>query len=292
MQLSPLRTSRPTPPDLARALEAAAAELGHRPAVTLLHPGGREEQSVASLAQWAAKGAHLLELDLLLGPGDELLLDAPAGWGAAAVCLAAWWAGVTVVLPEAAGAHRPLDPDDANDPDDAGDLGRTDDLDEPAAAAPTVAVVHEDRTPPQTSELLRLGDALDGSPLAEVPGEPWASAVQTFPDQPPVPRAAPEAVALRQGARRWTHAEVLAAAGALGAGTYGLRTANAVDDPGADDAGSTAAGTRGADTLTPAQAIAVAARPLVAERPTVILRGVEPAVAAGERITTWADEPS
>jgi uncharacterized protein (TIGR03089 family) len=242
VQLVPPRRSGPPPEDLATALRVAAEQLGQRPAVTVLHPGGREEQGVASLAQWAAKGAHLLTLDLLLGPGDRLYLDAPPSWQVAAVCLAAWWAGLEVTLDGADGA--------------------------------AVAVLHESRRAPVgAGEVLWLGDGLDGGPLGEVVGESWADAVQTFPDQPPAPLAAPGAAALRVGGASATQAALLERAGDLGGGTAGIEVA-ADEHLRAPDARR--------DEL-----VAIAVRPLVAHRPTVVLRGVERDAAAGDRVSVW-----
>ncbi len=233
MQLGPAPVPPPASPDLAAALTAASRHLGHRPAVTVLRPNRRDEQGMASLAQWAAKGAHLLEADLLLEPGDRIRLDAPLSWTTAAVCLAAWWAGIAVSLDGRAG----------------------------------VAIVHEARPAPTgDTDVLWLGDDVDGSPLAEVDGEPWVRAVQAFPDQPPPPRAGPDLPALVTAARAWTHAAVLEAAAGLGDGTLGLD---------------------GAITDVATGTIAVTARPLVTGRPTVILDGVGRDAAWGERVATW-----
>jgi hypothetical protein len=234
VQLAPPPSSRPSPTDLPRALDDAATTLGHRPAITLLRAHGREEQGVASLRQWAAKGAHLLEADLLLEPGDRVSLRAPVGWGGAAVALAAWWSGLVVTLDGEA----------------------------------EVAVVHEGLTPPPGAEdVLWLGDAIDGSPLGEVGGEAWAEAVQAFPDHPPAPRGTGDHVALEAGDAAWTQAELLARVEADGVeGTLGI------------DAG----------TIEPvAGLLAVAVRPLLASRPTVVLAGVDRAAAAGERVAVW-----
>jgi uncharacterized protein (TIGR03089 family) len=234
MHLAPPPSSKPAPDDLPRALQDAAELLGHRPAVTLLSPRGREEQGVASLRQWAAKGAHLLEADLLLEPGDRVALRAPVGWGAAAVALAAWWAGLVVTLD--------------------GDA--------------EVAVVHEGRqAPPGAQDVLWLGDAVDGSPLSEVATEAWAVAVQAFPDQPPPPRGEGRHLALEADGSAWTQAELLARVEADGVeGTLGI------------DAG----------TIDPVEGLlAVAIRPLLASRPTVVLAGVGRAVAEGERVAVW-----
>lgn len=175
--------------DVARALRSAAGRLGHRPAVTVLRTGRREEQGFRSLLRWAAKGAHLLSLECLLEPGDRLRLQAPADWVSAAVCYAAWWVGLTVTVD-----------DDAS-----------------------VAVHHEALPPPEGADtLFALGDAPDGSPLGDTTSEAWAAAVQAFPDQPPEPAAAPDRAAVEAGARRWTQSDLVRAArqwdgeGALG----------------------------------------------------------------------------
>jgi uncharacterized protein (TIGR03089 family) len=147
VQLRPPPDPSAVPSDVATGLRAASEELGFRPAVTVLRPDRRDEQGVATLAQWAAKGAHLLEADLGLGPGDRLHVDVPAGWTLAAVCLAAWWAGITVTTD-----------------------GSTE-----------VAVVEEGRPVPSgVADLLRTGAAVDGAPLATTEGEAWSEAVQTF----------------------------------------------------------------------------------------------------------------
>ncbi len=235
MQLAPPPGPRPTPPDLVVALRDAADTLGHRPAVTLLRRGRREEQGMASLAQWAAKGSHLLEADLLLEPGDRLALRAPVGWGAAAVALAAWWAGLVVTLD--------------------GDA--------------EVAVVHEDLDPPPGAvDVLRLGDAVDGSPLGEdVAGEAWAQAVQSFPDHPPPARGHGQAAALQWAGGAATQRELIDRVSADAEGTLGVDAA----------------------TIHPVEGLlAVAVRPLLTGRPTVVLDGVDREAAAGERVTHWA----
>lgn len=224
------------PPDeLAAGLATRSSSLGHRPAVTLLRPGTREEQGFASLAQWASKGSHLIGLDLLLEPGDRLLYAGPAGWMPAAVTAAAWWAGLTVV--------------------DAG----------PAE----VAIVHERADVGADAEtVFAIGDAVDGSPRSPATLEPWSVAVQSFPDQPPPPRAAPDRPAVVLGGRTLTHGEVVATATALGDnGPLGVE----------------------ADGLTVADwLLAVCARPLVTGQPTVVVRdGASRDDAAPERVTSW-----
>lgn len=235
MQLRPPPDPTAVPVDVASGLRDAARTLGFRPAVTVLRAQRRDEQGVATLAQWAAKGSHLLETDLGLGPGDRLHVDTPAGWPLAAVCLAAWWAGVTVVTD--------------------GDA--------------EVAVVDEARpVPPGTVDLLRTGAAVDGAPLHPVDGESWAEAVQPFPDAPPPPRAAADLAALAHGPRRWTQRELLADAATLGdpRGTVGIE-ASATD---------------------PVLAVlAVAARPIALQRPTVVLDGVDRHAAEADRVTVW-----
>jgi uncharacterized protein (TIGR03089 family) len=191
VQLTPPSRPDPEVTDLAAALRAATERVGAGPAITVLFPEGRQEQGMASLAQWAAKGAHLLELDAMLGPGDTIGLDAPLSWTSAAVCLAAWWAGVAVALD--------------------GDV--------------EVAVVHEDRHgAARGDDVYVLGDGIDGGPTGDPGDEPWVRAVQTFPDHPPPPRASADAVALRSGSRAWTQRDLLERARTLapGSGTVGV----------------------------------------------------------------------
>lgn len=181
MQLSDAPGSLPEADDLAGALRNAADRLGHRPALTVVRPDRRDEQGFASLARWAAKGAHLLQLEALLDPGDRLRLHSPVDWPAVTVCLAAWWIGVHV----------------------------TTDGDAP------VAVVHASlHAPGDADDVYVLGDAVDGSPDDPTDHEPWSVAVQTFPDQPPEPQAGSDRPAAEAGTDTWTHAELLAAASA------------------------------------------------------------------------------
>jgi hypothetical protein len=210
----------------------AARELGHRPAITVVRRGRRDEQGMASLAQWAAKGAHLLEADLLLEPGDRLALRGPASWPLAAVALAAWWAGILVTLD--------------------GDA--------------EVAVVHEGHAPPPgAQDVLFTGEAVDGSPTGPVDGEPWAQAVQAFPDHPPTPRGHAGAPALEHGGHLATQQELIA---------------RVADEHGV--LGIDAAMVGAVDGL-----VAVAVRPVVTGRATVVLAGADREDAAGERVAVW-----
>ncbi len=261
--------------DLAAALARARDALGHRPLLTVLRPGVREEQSAVSLAQWAAKGAHLLSADLLLEPGDRLHLDAGLGWPAVAVLYAAWWSGVVVELPD----QQPPSPSDPSDPSNPSDPS------DPA----TVAVLQEGRPASAgVEEVLWLGDAIDGGPSAAVGGEAWTRACQAFPDHPPPPQAGPDTLALVVGGLEWTHAQLLERARSLGLdGPFGVEVATdgrwAAGPAAAGEAADQAAG----EPRTLAVIAASAVRPLLAGRPTAVLRGVDRAAASGERIRGW-----
>lgn len=187
----------PPPTDVADALARGAAALGHRPAVTVLHPGARYEQSGASLANWAGKGAHLLELDHLVGPGTVVGIDAPACWTTAAVALATWWLG---------GCVRP-----GADPTDAVTVGHL-----------AGAVDAPDAPLGGIEPALVVGDGLDGAPVPPGRHAAFTHEAQPLPDHPPGHHAAPDAVALVSGGRSWTQAELLARAATLGTGTLGL----------------------------------------------------------------------
>ena len=233
MQLRP--ASPPTPPgDLAAGLAACARDRGQRPAVTELSAAGRAEQGFVSLAQWAAKGAHLLAMDLTAGPGTPVLVDVPPGWTLAAVCAAVWWVGGTVVVGGAGGT------------DVAG------------------AIVHETRSPPDTRDVYRVGDALDGGLTTDVGGLVWAEEVQAFPDVPPPSAAREDLPALDDGVPV-THADLVASLAAE-EGVLGVDLA----------------------TFAGHGVREVAARPLVTGRATVVLRDVDRDAAAGDRVTTWA----
>ncbi len=183
-----------TPPsDLAQALGRGARRLGHRPAVTVLHAFARYEQSGASLANWAAKGSHLLELDHLVGPDDAIAIAAPACWTTASAALAAWWLGAAVRL-DSAGA--------------------------------TVTIRHETAIPASDAvgEMLLVGDALDGGPTGPADHPVWTHEAQTMPDAPPAAAAGADRIALVRGAQRLTQQEVITMADDLGEGVLGVET--------------------------------------------------------------------
>lgn len=198
MQLGGSRTDQPVPIHVAEALTAGATALGHRPAVTVLHRQARYEQSGISLANWAAKGAHLLELDHLVGPGSTVRLLAPPCWTSASVALATWWLGGTVALT-------------SSDP-----------------AEVTVGHPSQVRAQEVGHPDLLLGDGLDGAPAPDDPvatpaGIPaWTHEAQPLPDHPPPAHARGDLPALRTASRTWSQAELLAMAGALGEGTLGV----------------------------------------------------------------------
>ncbi len=177
MQLQPAHPPAP-PSDLAAGLASCARERGQRPAVTVLSPDGRAEQGYVTLAQWAAKGAHLLAMDLDAGPGTRIAVDVPPGWTLAAVCAAVWWVGGTVVV---------------GDPTDVAG-----------------AVVHASRPRPVAPEVYVVGDAVDGGVTGRSGELVWAEEVQAFPDAPPPPGAGPDVPALERDGVRRTHAELVA----------------------------------------------------------------------------------
>jgi len=178
----------PTSTDVAGLVREAARTLGHRPAVTVVARSSRTEQGVASLAGWCAKGAHLIGDELGLAPGDVLGLDAPPSWTTATVCLAAWWAGVTIV---------------------------------PADRADTV-VVHARRRRPDATRVLVVGDDIDGGDADVDPDDTWTLLAQPMPDRAPTPGGDADALALRLPTVALTQAALIARAGVGPAGTLGL----------------------------------------------------------------------
>jgi len=156
--------------DVPSAVRAMAQQAGHRPAITLLGPTGRQEQSYTSVAQWTAKTAHWLELDMLLEPGGRLGLVGPPGWVPAVAALGAWWAGLVVVTG-------------------------------PEAAAADVVVAHATEVPAAASDVFTWGWGFDGAaePTAGGGAEPFVHTVQPFPDDPPPPRGTPTSPAMIAG---------------------------------------------------------------------------------------------
>jgi hypothetical protein len=228
------RSTGPAPTDLAAALRGAATALGHRPAISALTPTGRQEQSFASLAQWAAKTAHWLTLEHLLEPRARVGIVGPPGWVPAAAALGAWWLGCTVV----------------------------------GEADADVVVAHAAHVPTGAGELVTWGWDFDGTAGAADPDgfEPFAHAVQPFPDQPPAPTATAEALALVTPAVAETQRELLDRWDATVTTPVGV----------------------GPDAPLAAWLPAVAVRPLVVGRPTVVLAaGVDPTAASGDRVAEW-----
>lgn len=198
MQLAGRPVTAPPPTDLAEVLRSGTARLGHRPAVTVLHGHARYEQSGTSLANWAAKGAHLLELDHLVGPDIVVDLDAPACWTVAAAALATWWLGGAVRVAAEGGDG-------------------------------VVTVRHETRLEARDvtrdGPTLVVGDALDGGPTSPVTDPVWTHEALPMPDALPAPRARSDGLALLQDTRAWSPREIIDLAGSLGNGVLGVEVA-------------------------------------------------------------------
>lgn len=177
MNLLTFTSAQSTPSTLAEALRSAARH-GQRPAVTALTNSGRYEQSYVSLAQWAAKGAHLLQSELGCGPGARLAVCSRVSWHTAAIVLGAWWVGVEVTT----------------DPSGAAVVIVSDDT------LPTVAHAH----------MFSVGDAIDGAPVEPFGIAAWTQEVRLFPDTPPPATCTPESIALHDTTGSFTHADLVA----------------------------------------------------------------------------------
>jgi len=189
VQLAGKGHAGPLSSDIPEAIRSGAAALGHRPAVTVLHPASRYEQSGASLANWAAKGAHLLQLDHAVAAGDPVGLLAPPCWTSASAALAAWWLGAIVDL----------------------------------SGAGAVSLVHQHRTAPQgAGAVLRLGDGLDGGPQGASSDPVWTHEAQPMPDHPPPAAGEAHAPALRIDGRLLSQEDLLGLATSLPPGTAGV----------------------------------------------------------------------
>jgi uncharacterized protein (TIGR03089 family) len=92
-----VRTNQPsTPSDLLRAA------LRRAPAAPLLTAyddvaASRVELSATTFANWVAKSANLLQEEFDVGPGSRVAVVLPPHWQSAAVLMAAWSCGATVV---------------------------------------------------------------------------------------------------------------------------------------------------------------------------------------------------
>jgi len=174
--LSP-NVNQATPQTLADAVRNATHH-GHRPAVTAITENGRYEQSYASMAQWVAKGAHLLQSDLMIEPGEKLAICSRLSWHTQAIVLAAWWVGLDVTTnPQGAAVvivSSPLSHDG---------LG---------------------------AHVFSVGDAIDGAPLVPFGVPAWTHGVRLFPDAPPPATCTPQMIALSDKTDRFTHAQLLA----------------------------------------------------------------------------------
>lgn len=177
MNLLTFTSAQAGPSTLAEAVRIAARH-GQRPAITALTHVGRYEQSYVSLAQWAAKGAHMLQSDLGCEPGTRLAVCSRVSWHTTAIVLGAWWVGVEVTT----------------DPSDA-----------------AVVIVSDDsmESMPHT-HMFSVGDAIDGAPIEPFGIPAWTQEVRLFPDTPPPATCTPESVALRDTTGYFTHADLVA----------------------------------------------------------------------------------
>ncbi|OHV41964.1 MULTISPECIES: TIGR03089 family protein [Pseudofrankia] len=112
-------------PGVAAALAARLRADGASPMVTFYDDatGERVELSGVTLDNWVAKTANLLVDTLGLGPGDRVGVDLPAHWLAVVILLAAWSAGLEVlVAPDSAGAETGPLADGTEAADEAGQV--------------------------------------------------------------------------------------------------------------------------------------------------------------------------
>ena len=251
MRITGLSARPPQSDDVASALTGAVGLLGQRPAITALGPGGRREQGFASLAGWVAKGANLLTVELGVGVGARVAVAGPPGWPLAAVTLATWWVGATVV---------PAGSEDA--------------------ASADVSVLHVATTAPDAGgERFWFGDALDGTgdaPEGARGGEQWSDAVTPHGDRPPAPARDGGLVAIAgHGGHAQTQRELLAGL-TDASGVLAIARRGAEDILIRPDAAPIVA--------------ALALRPLVTGAATVVIGHDDPdrdAHAQAERVAHW-----
>jgi len=261
---------RPEPSsDVASALSGAVARLGQRPAVTSHGAEGRHEQGFVSLAGWAAKGANLLRDEFGLAAGDRLGVASPPGWPLAAVTLAAWWLGITIVPASTPGLLLTV---------------RHVALPDVPAGGPAGG-----RTAARGGDVLWLGDALDGTGIPPTHGdECWTDAVIPHPDRAPTPVRDGSAVALDlSGAdqhgdsavdRTASQLQLLTSVSADPAGVVGILRRGGTDL------------LSGSDAVR--QLTALVVRPLVSGSATVVAPADEVArarISTAERVVRWLE---
>ncbi len=88
------------PPTIPAALAAALRTDPGRPLVTFYDDatGERVELSVKTFDNWVSKIANLFSDELMLEPGDRVAIDLPTHWLSPVTAVAAWVAGLVVVL--------------------------------------------------------------------------------------------------------------------------------------------------------------------------------------------------
>lgn len=87
----------PAPP--ARTLLDSLESLGPHPALVWYGEGSRVELSGHVLANWVIKTVNFMDHELMLRPGEEMVLDLPPHWKRLVLALAAWSLGATVMEP-------------------------------------------------------------------------------------------------------------------------------------------------------------------------------------------------
>lgn len=91
-----------TLPGLLAALEAR----GPHPALVWYADEGRTELSGHVLANWIIKSANHLGEEIMLEPGEQVVLDLPPHWKRLVLAFAAWSLGATVDVPDGDGIER------------------------------------------------------------------------------------------------------------------------------------------------------------------------------------------
>ncbi|MGY1743492.1 MULTISPECIES: TIGR03089 family protein [unclassified Blastococcus] len=91
------------PPTPSGLLDATVRRAGAAPLLTHYDDvaASRVELSAATFANWVAKTANLLQEEFDVGPGSRVAVVLPAHWQTAAVLMAAWGCGATVLEPAA-----------------------------------------------------------------------------------------------------------------------------------------------------------------------------------------------
>lgn len=199
------------PTTLADLVATRTRHRGHRPLLTWYDDltGARTELSYATADNWAAKIANMLAEEFDAGPGSTIALDLDGHWTTAALVLACWKLGATLIADADAGAGGGVAA--ASTAGATGDASAV--VNAGAASDADIVCCHETRLGDHPSgPVVVVGDGFTGEPTGTVDerdGLVLLGDVHGFADDYDDPDVTGDTGALRQGDATRSHADVL-----------------------------------------------------------------------------------